>query len=142
MDERYERFNEITFEAYCKAAIDKGVLKERQRKAKRAEKEVLFSALSDRDIDAIPIEDEVVECIDNEKVFFTIDGQAIMIRNLRIGQAISFLLPRDREIIILFYFAGKNEAEIAERFRVDRTTINRRRRAAEQKLRKLLEDER
>ena len=142
MDERYDRFNEITFEAYCKAAIDKSVLKERQRKAKRAEKEVPFSALSDTDIDAIYTEDEVVECIDNEKVFFTIDGQAIMIRNLRIGQAISFLLPRDREIIILFYFAGKNEAEIAERFRVDRTTINRRRRAAEKKLRKILEDQR
>lgn len=142
MDERYERFNEITFETYCKAAIDKSVLKERQRKAKRAEKEVPFSALSDIDIEAIPTEDAVVEYVDNEKVLFTIDGQMIMIRNLRIGQAISFLLPRDREIIVLFYFAGKNEAEIAERFRVDRTTINRRRRAAEQKLRKLLEDER
>ena len=142
MDERYDRFNEITFEAYCKAAIDKGVLKERQRKAKRAEKEVPFSALSNIDIEAIPTEDEVVKCVDNEKIFFSIDGQIIMIRNLRIGQAISFLLPRDREIIILFYFVGKNETEIAKRFRVDRTTINRRRRAAEQKLKRLLEEER
>ena len=49
MDERYERFNEITFEAYCKAAIDKAVLKERQRKAARAEKEIPFSALTDID---------------------------------------------------------------------------------------------
>ena len=68
MDERYDRFNEITFEAYCKAAIDKGVLKERQRKAKRAEKEVSFSALSDIDIEAIPTEDEVVECVDEYSV--------------------------------------------------------------------------
>ena len=142
MDERYDRFNEITFEAYCKAAIDKSVLKERQRKAMRAEKEVLFSVLPDIDMQVVPAVDEVIELLDEEKVFFSIDGQVIPIRSLRIGQAISFLLPRDREIIVLFYFAGKKEEEIAKRFRVDRTTINRRRRAAEQKLRKLLEDER
>ena len=90
----------------------------------------------------VPAVDEVIDSLDEEKVFFAIDGQVIPVRNLRIGQAISFLLPRDREIIVLFYFAGKKEGEIAKRFHVDRTTINRRRRAAEQKLRKLLEDER
>ena len=142
MDERYDRFNEITFEAYCKAAIDKGVLKERRRKALRAEKEVPFSTLADIDKQAVPAEDEVIDHLDHGEIFFVIDGQVIMIRSLRIGQAISFLLPQEREIIVLFYFAGKKDVEIAKRFHVDRTTINRRRRAAEQKLRELLEDER
>ena len=45
MDEksRYERFNEITFEAYCKAAINNAVLKVRQRRAQREKREVLLS---------------------------------------------------------------------------------------------------
>lgn len=141
MDERYERFNEITFEAYCKAAIDKAVLKERQRKAARAEKEIPFSALTDIDAYSIPTADAAIDHVDDEKISFIIDGQAIPIRSLRIGKAISFLLPKDREIIVLFYFAEKKEMEIAKRFNVDRTTINRRRRAAEEKLRKLLEDD-
>lgn len=31
MDRRYEQFNEMTFEAYIKSAIDKSVLKARKR---------------------------------------------------------------------------------------------------------------
>ncbi len=40
MDEqnRYERFNEITFEAYCKKAIDRAILKVRQRQAARSKR--------------------------------------------------------------------------------------------------------
>lgn len=39
MDARYEQFNELSFEAYIKSAIDKSVLKARIRKAARQEKE-------------------------------------------------------------------------------------------------------
>ena len=36
MTTRYEAFNEVTFEAYIKSAIDKAILKERMKKAARA----------------------------------------------------------------------------------------------------------
>ena len=47
MDEksRYEYFNEITFEAYCKRAIDRAILKARQRQAARAKREISLSEL-------------------------------------------------------------------------------------------------
>ena len=36
-NERFERYNEITFEAYCKAAIDHAIRRGIQKKERRAE---------------------------------------------------------------------------------------------------------
>ena len=47
MDTRYEQFNELTFEAYIKSAIDKAVLKARAKQAARREKEQPLSMLSE-----------------------------------------------------------------------------------------------
>ena len=38
-NERFERYNEITFEAYCKAAIDNAVHRGVRKKERRAERE-------------------------------------------------------------------------------------------------------
>lgn len=43
MATRYERYNEITFDAYCKAAVDKAILKERLKKAARGQPEQSWS---------------------------------------------------------------------------------------------------
>ena len=39
MNERFERYNEITFEAYCKAAIDNAIHRGVRKKERRAERE-------------------------------------------------------------------------------------------------------
>ena len=44
-NERFERYNEITFEAYCKAAIDHAIRRGIQKKERRAEMERPLSAL-------------------------------------------------------------------------------------------------
>ena len=47
MGTQYEQFNELTFEAYIKSAIDKAVLKGRARQAARHERERPLSMLSE-----------------------------------------------------------------------------------------------
>ena len=42
MNERFERYNEITFEAYCKAAIDNAIHRGVRKKERRAEREPPF----------------------------------------------------------------------------------------------------
>ena len=47
-NERFEqRYNEITFEAYCKAAIDHAIRRGIQKKERRAEMERPLAALND-----------------------------------------------------------------------------------------------
>ena len=47
MDERYERFNATTFEAYCKISVDRAVNRGRRQKSRRAQREVSMTALPD-----------------------------------------------------------------------------------------------
>ncbi len=49
----YEQFNEVTFESYCKKAIDRAILKGRIKKSARAEQEISLSTLTD---EALPVE--------------------------------------------------------------------------------------
>ena len=71
---------------------------------------------------------------------FFVRGNIFQVQDPRIGQAISYLLPRDREIILLYYFAEMNDDEIANELRISRATVQRRRTLAKLKLKELLED--
>ena len=44
---RFELFNEIMFEAYCKKAVSNATKKERQKKSKRGQIEQSLSTLTD-----------------------------------------------------------------------------------------------
>ena len=47
MNEQFERYNEITFEAYCKAAIDNAIHRGVRKKERRAEREPPLTELND-----------------------------------------------------------------------------------------------
>ena len=58
MERRYEQFNEMTFEAYIKSAIDKSVLKARKRQAMREKLEQSFSTMTDAELHSISHADQ------------------------------------------------------------------------------------
>lgn len=74
--------------------------------------------------------------------FFTyhIQGQTIQIKDQKLGQALSGLLPRDREIILLYYFLGLRDEAVAKRLNMSRATVQRRREKAQKKLKTILEE--
>lgn len=61
MDRRCEQFNEMTFEAYVKSAIDKSVLKARKRQVAREKVEQSFSTMTDVELFAIAKEDQGIK---------------------------------------------------------------------------------
>ena len=48
MNTRYERFNEITFNAYCIVSIDRAIARGLRRKKRRAMVEIPLSEIEDR----------------------------------------------------------------------------------------------
>lgn len=140
MDEksRCEQFNEITFEAYCKAAINNAVLKVRQRRAQREKREVLLSDLPENALYHVGAEDVNLERAETECRAFRVRGADVSVSDQRLAQAISYLLPKDREIVLLSYFAGLTDEEVAQRVDLSRSTVQRRRTSALDKLREVL----
>ena len=139
MTDQYIRFNEKTFEAYCKAAVDKAVLKEKARKTERAVWERSLSELTDATLFAVARDDEYEEAEEPEPLTFIVQERVIDVYHDQLGQAIGFLLPKDRDIVLLYYFADLNDDEIAQRMNLNRATVQRRRNQSKQKMKIFLE---
>lgn len=139
MATQYETFNEMTFEAYARSAIRRSVLKERIKKTTRSKREQSYSVLTDAMLYALSPEDEGMNRAEaNCRVFYVRDIK-IPVYGEVLGEALSYLLPKDREIILLYFFRQAKTDEIARRLKICPGTVRRRRKAALQKLRDYLE---
>ena len=135
METRYEAFNEMTFEAYCKKVVENAIKKERNKKTARGKLELPLSALTDAALYTLPIEDDGNSTPEEP-------CQTFHIREMlpKLSQALSYLLPKDREIILLHFFKGLTDAKVAALIHTSQTTVFRRRKAAMKRLRELVEN--
>lgn len=133
---RYEEYNERLFEAYCKTAINHTISSARREKAVHGKRVRSLSDLSEADLLSLGKEPEVD--LPEDGVTLYIRNQEFRIKDHKLGRALYSLLPRDREIILLYYVSGLNDGVIAERMNLSRAAIGRRRHAALKKLQTIL----
>ena len=115
MNERFERYNEITFDAYCKAAIDNAIHRGVRKKERRAEREPPLTEL-------------------NDAVLFRLDPtdapQEAVLEEAALGQALTYLPRRKREITLLYFFEDLTDAEIAAKLDMSVSAVQRQRNRA------------
>lgn len=140
MTTRYESLNEVTFESYCKAAVDRSVLRERLKKLERSKCEQTFSTFTDAMLYEFSQEDSGISQVEMNCRAFYVRGIEVAVHGEKLGQALSSLVPREREIILLYFFLGIKYEEIARLINLNPSTVSRRRKAAMRKLRDFLED--
>lgn len=68
------------------------------------------------------------------------EGMNIPVYHEKLSQALTYLMPKDREIILLYFFKGLKDAKVAPLVHMSRPTVSRRRKAAMKRLRELMED--
>lgn len=136
---QYEKFNENNFEAYCKKCIGNAVSKERQRKEARSKVELSFSDLTERLLQTLLAEDDLTDHIEAEYQVFQVHGMSFYIYNQKLGWALAHLHPKDREIVLLYFFAGMADKDVALLVKKGRSTVSRRRRDAMERLREFME---
>ena len=80
---RYEDYNEMLYEAYCKAAIDNAIRKARLKKAAYGQ---LVSSLSDlSDADLLSLADEWEPELPDKPLTYRTQGQAIQVKDQKLG---------------------------------------------------------
>lgn len=129
----------MTFEAYCKKAVGNAVKKERGRKTARGKLEVSLSTLTDAALYTQPIEDDGDSTLEEPYRTFRFQEMLFPIYDPKLSQALSYLLPKDREIILLHFFKGLTDAKVAALVHTSQATVFRRRNAAMKRLRELVE---
>lgn len=140
MDQRYELFNEILFDSYCKTCINNAILKERERKSARLQAATPFSSFPAEFLSMIP-QPEMEDDDDSDYCLVTVGEKRIRMKSRTLGQALLSLMPKDREIVMRYYSFGENDETIARYIGMTRPTVQRHRVNAIHKLREMLESE-
>ena len=70
---------------------------------------------------------------------YYVKEQPIVVRDKNLGESLQYIIPQKRAVILLSYFAGYNDTEVANILGVSPTSIARRKKSALLRLRELLE---
>ena len=118
MNEREYR-KAVAFDSYCKKIIKNETKDYYSELKKRQVNEVLFSELSEWELNKL----YTYDTYDTDFVFFSVLGFDIFIRDCCLADALSALPERKRNIILLSYCVGLTDEEIGRKLSLIRATV-------------------
>lgn len=130
-----QEYHVHAFDAFCKRVIRNAAV-DAFRKNKRKQK-------VEMDIDDSMI--AYIHSIQTHDTYtlysrtYYVKEQPIVVRDKNLGEALQYIIPQKRAVILLSYFAGYNDTEVANILGVSPTSIARRKKSALLRLRELLE---
>ena len=133
--EQFHTFQEQTFDSYITHLVTNEGKNARKEIARRAEKEIAMSQLMDSELARIAVTDTY----NFEEMTFSVNDETVIVKDVLLGQAIASLPPMRREVILLSYFLGKNDPQIAKLLKLTPNAIRYRRQTTLQRLKEILE---
>lgn len=133
--EQFHTYQEQTFDSYITRLVKNEGKNGRKEVARRAKKEIAMSQLLDSELARL----SVTDTYNVEGMTFSINDETVTIENMLLGQAIASLPPMRREVILLSYFLGKNDPQIAKQLNLTPNAIRYRRQTTLQRLKEILE---
>lgn len=122
------------FCTYCIKVLHGEALNYLDELDRQREREVIFSELLKKDLDALYCCDEY-----DMADYFTVMGRQVPVHNEWISMALKKLPVKKREIILMLYFLDMTEKEIAECLKLVQSTIHYHKDDSLRLLRKLME---
>lgn len=131
-----EEHKEHTFDSFCKKILKHEARDYYKHLQYRREHEISFSGLSGEELEQFAVWDRYFE----DTYRFEVMGFEVAVADELLGEALKSL-PQDRlEIILLSYFLGMTDPEIAGRLNLVRRTVAYRRTSSLQDLKKFMEE--
>ncbi len=125
------------FDRKCKLALKGELVDYIRHMDYRSKYEVFFSELTERELDnSISVIDEY----DAENFNFQALGYDIKLKDMLLAEALNALTERKRDVIMLSYFQGFSDADIARKLNLDRSTVNEHRKRSLELLRQMMEE--
>lgn len=123
------------FDSFCKKVLREESRDYERQLAHILEREITFSDLSESILSRIGVIDEYP----SDHTYFDVLDYRVAVRNNQLAKALASLPSKKRDVVLLAFFLDMNDAEIAEKFNVVRTTIQRRRTSSLAELKSRLE---
>lgn len=134
--QEFYRLQEETFDSFCKTLIVRESINAHKELRHQLSTEILLSSLNERAQQGLVHED----CDIAFPTQFIVRGENVYVRDPDLSDALRFLPPQRREVILLSYFLNMTDSEIGQILKINANSVGYRRKAALKKLRTLLED--
>lgn len=133
--EQYQRYIEQTFDAYCKAVIRNAAIDILRREKTKREHEISLSEFTDPGELGAAAEDTY----SLDETTFSVHGINVTVHNPDLSEALTCIPAKLRDVVLMAYFLGLTESEIAHTLHLSQSTINERRTKSLRRLRKIME---
>lgn len=130
----HEQHKQHAFDSFCKKVLQNEARNFYDEMNHRKEREVIFSGLSEQEIEQVSTVDKYFTSVH----VFSVLNYSITVNDDSIAEALRSLPERKRDIILLYYFLGFTDMEIGIKLSLGRTTIRYQRINALQELRKFV----
>jgi len=125
------------FDSFCKKVL-KNEARNYYGEIKRLrDKEVSFSELTERELEQLSTTDEYFKV----EQTFNVLGNAVIVNDESIAEALRNLPERNRDIILLSYYLELSDGEIGKKLNMIRSTVQYQRTSTLRELKKILEEE-
>ena len=111
------------FDSLCRKVLREESRNYKKQFARRAEKEVNLSELSETELSQLYVMDEYP----SDSTLFDVLDYCVAVKDDRLADALAALPSKKRDVILLSYFLDMSDTEIAEKLKVVGSTIHRRR---------------
>ena len=123
------------FDSICRKVLRDESRNYKKRLARRAEKEINLSELSEAELGQLHAMDEYPL----DSIYFDVLEYRVPVKDDRLAEALAALSSKKRDVILLSYFLDMKDTEIAEKLKVVGSTIHRRRTRSLEELKLRLE---
>lgn len=134
----FYQYKEKAFDGFCKTMVRNASVDCKREIFHQRHHEMQYSALSCKENEELL--HLVYEDVPHpEQTLFWAQGKPVQIEDCALAKALRFLLPDQRDMVLLSYFWDYSDRDIAELLHCSADTVRRRRRNALQQLRQELE---
>ena len=131
-----EEYHEYSFDAFCKKAIRNFAVDAKRIYWRKT------TVTSDEDLLASYVKSLMTEdtyALNNYEKIYYVNGLKVVVTNETVGEALKFIMPNKRAVLLLSFFMDYRDSEIARTLRITNSTVAYRKKQALKQLKVLLE---
>ena len=131
-----ELYHECSFDAFCKKAIRNLAVDAKRIYWKKT------MTTSDEELLATYVKSIMTEdtyALNNYEKIYYVNGLKVVVTNETVGEALKFIMPNKRAVLLLSFFMDYRDSEIAHTLRITNSTVAYRKKQALKQLKVLLE---
>ena len=131
-----ELYHECSFDAFCKKAIRNLAVDAKRIYWKKT------MTTSDEELLATYVKSIMTEdtyALNNYEKIYYVNGLKVVVTNETVGEALKFIMPNKRAVLLLSFFMDYRDSEIARTLRITNSTVAYRKKLTLKQLKVLLE---